>query len=442
MKKLRVKYPVIVEGRYDKAKLSALMEGDIIQTDGFRIFSDKNKMGLIRRLAERGGVVILTDSDRAGFRIRGHIAGALPPEKVIHVYIPEILGKERRKAKPSAQGTLGVEGMEAEVLREALRKAGVLEGEEQPPRKAITKGDLYRLGFSGGEGSAALREALRQRLNLPRGIGANALPGILTRRVTPEELEAELPALKEIYKKERDAEVQRLREDSATDFLLAVIGIFNKVRNKVVARCLSFGLKKRLLNLALINRRMTTKEWEKVIRTSLGIDIRKDYYLGDFYIEQLKKWVSENVDLITSIPEDTLDKMKDIVLEGFNRGRRTTDIAKDIQLAYGVSRKKARFIARDQTAKLNGQIQRAQQMDAGIMEYIWSDCGDERVRRSHRRLNGQKFSWEGEGPETDNGRHCHPGQDFNCRCIGRPVFNRNTLNLPVKEDSGIKVTIK
>ncbi len=100
MEKLRVKYPVIVEGRYDKAKLSTLMEGDIIQTDGFRIFSDKNKMGLIRRLAERGGVVILTDSDRAGFRIRGHIAGALPPEKVIHVYIPEILGKERRKTKP------------------------------------------------------------------------------------------------------------------------------------------------------------------------------------------------------------------------------------------------------------------------------------------------------------------------------------------------------
>ena len=180
MKKLRVKYPVIVEGRYDKAKLSTLMEGDIIQTDGFRILSDKDKMGLIRRLAERGGVVILTDSDRAGFRIRGHIAGALPPEKVIHVYIPEILGKERRKTKPSAQGTLGVE---------ALRKAGVLEGEDQPPRKAITKGDLYRLGFSGGEGSAALREALRQRLNLPRGIGPNALPGILTRLVTPEELE-------------------------------------------------------------------------------------------------------------------------------------------------------------------------------------------------------------------------------------------------------------
>lgn len=189
MERLRVKYPIIVEGRYDKARLASLIEGDILQTDGFQVFSDKKKLALIRRLAAEEKVVILTDSDRAGFRIRGHIAGALPPEKVIHVYIPEILGKERRKTKPSAQGTLGVEGMEAEVLREALRKAGVLEGEEQPPRKAITKGDLYRLGFSGGEGSAALREALRQRLNLPRGIGANALPGILTRLVTPEELE-------------------------------------------------------------------------------------------------------------------------------------------------------------------------------------------------------------------------------------------------------------
>lgn len=190
MEKLRVKYPVIVEGRYDKAKLATLMEGDIIQTDGFRIFSDPKKLGMIQRLAEKGAVVILTDSDRAGFRIRGHIAGAVPPERVIHVYIPEILGKERRKAKPSAEGTLGVEGMEAEVLREALRKAGVLEGEAPPEREAITKGDLYRLGLSGGEGSRGLREALVERLGLPRGVSANALPGVLTRLVSREELEA------------------------------------------------------------------------------------------------------------------------------------------------------------------------------------------------------------------------------------------------------------
>lgn len=189
MKKLRVKYPVIVEGRYDKAKLSTLMEGDIIQTDGFRIFSNKDKMGLIRRLAERGGVVILTDSDRAGFRIRGYLAGAIPPERVLHVYIPQVQGKERRKRRPSAEGTLGVEGMETEVLREALAKAGALAGEEVPPRQPITKGMLYALGFSGGERSAVLRRALLKRLELPEGIGANALPGVLTRLVSPAQLE-------------------------------------------------------------------------------------------------------------------------------------------------------------------------------------------------------------------------------------------------------------
>lgn len=188
MEKLRVKYPIIVEGRYDKAKLSSFLRGDIIQTDGFRLFSDKKKLALIRRLAAEDRVVVLTDSDRAGFRIRGHIAGAVPPEKLIHVYIPQVLGKERRKARSSAEGTLGVEGMETEILRRALAEAGALEGEEVPEREPITKGDLYALGLSGGEGSAVLRRRLLKRLGLPEGIGANALPGILTRLVTPEEL--------------------------------------------------------------------------------------------------------------------------------------------------------------------------------------------------------------------------------------------------------------
>lgn len=189
MERLRVKWPVIVEGRYDKAKLSSFLEGEIIETGGFRVFSDKKRLGLIRRLAEGGGVVILTDSDRAGFRIRGYLAGAIPPERVIHVYIPQILGKERRKARPSAEGTLGVEGMEVSLLREALAKAGALAGEEPPPRDPVTKGDLYALGLSGGEGSAELRRALLRRLDLPGGLGANALPGVLSRLMTREELE-------------------------------------------------------------------------------------------------------------------------------------------------------------------------------------------------------------------------------------------------------------
>lgn len=189
MERLRVKYPIIVEGRYDKARLASLIEGDILQTDGFQVFSNKKKLALIRRLAAEEKVVILTDSDRAGFRIRGYLAGAIPPERVLHVYIPQVQGKERRKRRPSAEGTLGVEGMETEVLREALAKAGALAGEEVPPRQPITKGMLYALGFSGGERSAVLRRALLKRLELPEGIGANALPGVLTRLVSPAQLE-------------------------------------------------------------------------------------------------------------------------------------------------------------------------------------------------------------------------------------------------------------
>ena len=133
MEKLRVKYPVIVEGRYDKARLSSFLTGDIIQTDGFGTFAQKDKLALIRRLARQGPVVVLTDSDRAGFRIRQHIAGAVPPDRLIHVYIPQVPGKERRKARPSAEGTLGVEGIDVAVLREALAEpedSGAEDGEE------------------------------------------------------------------------------------------------------------------------------------------------------------------------------------------------------------------------------------------------------------------------------------------------------------------------
>ncbi len=255
------------------------------------------------------------------------------------------------------------------------------------------------------------------------------------------ELEEQLPKLKEVYKENRDAEVrENQRNDSATDLLLAVSQIFTTIKNNVIARTLGFGLRRKLESLAHLNRKLTVKEWKKAIKATLGIDIREDYYLGDFYVEQLKKWIEENVGLISSIPEDTLEKMKDIVYDGFANGKTTTRMVKEIQRAYGISRHRAELIARDQTAKLNGQIQKAQQQDAGITEYIWSDCGDERVRRSHRELNGKKFSWD-DPPENSDGRKCHPGQDFQCRCIGRPVFNRN-INLPVVDDEPAQITIK
>lgn len=255
------------------------------------------------------------------------------------------------------------------------------------------------------------------------------------------ELEEQLPRLKKVYKENRDAEIRKNhRNDSATDLMLAISQIFSTIKNNIIAKTKGFGLRRKLESLAHLNRKLTIKEWKKAIKVTLGIDIREDYYLGDFYVEQLKKWIEENVGLISSIPEDTLEKMKDIVYDGFANGKTTTRMVREIQRAYSISRRRAELIARDQTAKLNGQIQKAQQQDAGITEYIWSDCGDEKVRRSHRELNGKKFSWD-DPPRNSDGRKCHPGQDFQCRCIGRPVFNRN-INLPVVDDDSAQITIK
>ncbi|WP_101552377.1 toprim domain-containing protein [Anaerotruncus massiliensis (ex Togo et al. 2019)] len=177
---IKLKQAVIVEGKYDKAKLSSLVDATIVTTDGFDVFRDREKLAYIRALAEKNGVIILTDSDAAGFRIRAHIAGAVDPEKIIHVYIPDIFGKERRKTQPSAEGKLGVEGMPAGVLLDALRRAGVaVEGQDAPaPAKRaapVTKADLVEWGLSGGPDSAGRRRRVLAALGLPARMNANAM---------------------------------------------------------------------------------------------------------------------------------------------------------------------------------------------------------------------------------------------------------------------------
>ncbi|MCQ4896445.1 toprim domain-containing protein [Anaerotruncus sp. DFI.9.16] len=177
---IKLKQAVIVEGKYDKAKLSSLVDATIVTTDGFDVFRDREKLAYIRALAEKNGVIILTDSDAAGFRIRAHIAGAVDPEKITHVYIPDIFGKERRKAQPSAEGKLGVEGMPAGVLLDALRRAGVaVEGQDAPaPAKRaapVTKADLVEWGLSGGPDSAGRRRRVLAALGLPARMNANAM---------------------------------------------------------------------------------------------------------------------------------------------------------------------------------------------------------------------------------------------------------------------------
>lgn len=188
---LKIKEAIVVEGRYDKNTLSQLVDTLIIPTEGFGIFKNKDKASMLRRVAEQRGVIVLTDSDGAGFLIRSHLKGILPPEQVKHAYIPDLYGKEKRKRTPGKEGKLGVEGMRPEVLERALRSCGATilneNGDGAPERRPITKLDLYQDGFSGRPDSAARRQRLLKRLALPEHLTAKALPEVLTTLLTYEE---------------------------------------------------------------------------------------------------------------------------------------------------------------------------------------------------------------------------------------------------------------
>lgn len=173
---LRVKEAIIVEGRYDKIKLGGIVDAPIIETNGFRVFSDKEKQALIRQIAEKRGILVLTDSDGAGFVIRNFLRGTVPKEQIKHCYIPQIEGKESRKQKKSKEGLLGVEGVTDEVIIDAIRKSGAtILGELPKQQQGITKANLCSLGLTGGENSAKRRKALLHRLNLPDYLSTNAM---------------------------------------------------------------------------------------------------------------------------------------------------------------------------------------------------------------------------------------------------------------------------
>lgn len=189
---INIKEAVIVEGKYDKQRLKGIINATIVETNGFRIFSDAEKVNLIRKLAENRGIVILTDSDSAGFVIRNHLKGILPNTiEIKHAYIPQIKGKEKRKAKPSKEGTLGVEGLNEDLLIKSLINAGVTVDNhtERKQVSKLNKADFYRLGLTGQDNSKRLRCALLKKLSLPEYITTNALADVLGRLYTFEEIE-------------------------------------------------------------------------------------------------------------------------------------------------------------------------------------------------------------------------------------------------------------
>ena len=181
---IRLRQAVIVEGKYDKIKLENILDALILTTDGFGIFKDKEKQAFLRRLAREQGLIILTDSDSAGFLIRNFLQSSIPPSQLTHVYIPDLFGKEKRKAAPGKEGKLGVEGVSEQVLLDAFARAGVTASQsEQPAAPKLTTADLYALGLSGTPNSGQRRKALLQKLALPERLSTTALLRVLNEYV-------------------------------------------------------------------------------------------------------------------------------------------------------------------------------------------------------------------------------------------------------------------
>lgn len=178
MEKIKLRFPVIVEGKYDKNTLSQIFDAHILTTDGFSVFKSREKQLLIRRLGE-GGIIVLTDSDGGGKVIRSFLRGILPKEKIINVYIPKVEGKERRKSEPGREGLLGVEGMDRELLTEILSPFASEDGRaefcEKKEDEMITKVDFFLAGLSGGKNSSVRRGRLAESYGLPPDMTANAL---------------------------------------------------------------------------------------------------------------------------------------------------------------------------------------------------------------------------------------------------------------------------
>ena len=187
---IKIKEAIVVEGRYDKNTLSQIVDAPIIETSGFGIMNDKAQLVFLRKVAQKRGLIVLTDSDGAGFVIRNYLKSAVPASQLKHAYIPDIYGKERRKAAPGKEGKLGVEGMTPEVIVECLRRAGAtIEGANQIENHQITKQDMMALGLSGAADSKARRLALMKKLDLPAHMSSNALLQALNLLCSLEELQ-------------------------------------------------------------------------------------------------------------------------------------------------------------------------------------------------------------------------------------------------------------
>lgn len=261
-------------------------------------------------------------------------------------------------------------------------------------------------------------------------------------RLLKQTLKEHLPTIMNAYKLERHG---LTRLDDAQDLDGEVRRELQKVAEELEQKLAAYGLGDLVKKVAKLSQATTLREWKRVCKETLGIDLMDDYYKGDFYEAALRRWVDENVRMIKSIPVESLGKMRETIRQGFVRGMTITDIQKAIQKEFGETRKKARMLARDQISTLNAQISKLQQQDAGCTKYRWSTSKDSRVRECHKDLDGKIFSWD-DPPEmwyetkkagrVYTGRRCHPGEDFVCRCVAIPVFELDKVDLPVSGAKG------
>lgn len=215
--------------------------------------------------------------------------------------------------------------------------------------------------------------------------------------------------------------------------------IFDKITTDFAKKAGRMKLYDELERISGLTKASAIREWKRVVKDTLGVDLYADYYTGDFFKQAIDRWVEDNVSYIKSVPEETLGEMKDVILDGYEQGKTYTSIVSDIQDRYNVSKSKAKFLARDQISTLNAQITKKQQTDAGCNSYIWSTSKDSRVRDCHASLDGKEFSWD-DPPEMwymtksgikYSGRRCHPGEDYCCRCVALPKFIFEDIDIPV-----------
>ena len=248
------------------------------------------------------------------------------------------------------------------------------------------------------------------------------------------------PVINEALKKQ-EMYAQGYRTDARKDekpLYMILNDTFDAMQEDLIKRIGIYDLTSKIERVAALTTKLSIEDWKRMCQATLGIDLLTDYYSGEFFAEIIPQWVDLNVNLIVTIPKDTLAAMNTIVEQGFYSGARHETIAKEIEHTYNVNKSHAKFIARDQLAKLNGDINRKQQSDAGVTRYIWCTVGDQRVRDSHKKLNGKVFSWDNP-PIVDEktGRRCHPMQDYQCRCVAKPVFDIDTINLPMANGKGV-----